>query len=374
MRILLVTPRYSLSGVPLAQIRLAKGLSSIGHEVKLLIGHVNEGFTMPSIDNVNVQLLGKKRAYQMLLGTIKSVNEFKPDILFSAEDHLNIIVMLASFFFKNKVKISCSSRVTPFDTYSNNLFTKRWVLKLLMRFFMNRADVLSCVSKDMVYQYKDIFKNSRHIDIYNIVQPSSENISLISSDKSWIEDASKIILGVGMLAHWKGFEDLIRAFDLIPREKNYKLLILGDGPLRNKLNILIKELNLTKKVYLKGNVSNTSPYYKVADLFVLSSYVEGLPNVLVEALSYGCTCVATNCQTGPREVLSDGLYGYLTPVGNVKELSKTILKAIDNPISIHKTMKAVEPFTLKNVLESHRKSLKIERNKFYNVKKTKNRT
>jgi len=374
MRILLVTPRYSLSGVPLAQIRLAKGLSSIGHEVKLLIGHVNEGFTMPSIDNVNVQLLGKKRAYQMLLGTIKSVNEFKPDILFSAEDHLNIIVMLASFFFKNKVKISCSSRVTPFDTYSNNLFTKRWVLKLLMRFFMNRADVLSCVSKDMVYQYKDIFKNSRHIDIYNIVQPSSENISLISSDKSWIEDASKIILGVGMLAHWKGFEDLIRAFDLIPREKNYKLLILGDGPLKNKLNKLIKELNLTKKVHLKGNVSNTSPYYKVADLFVLSSYVEGLPNVLVEALSYGCTCVATNCQTGPREVLSDGLYGYLTPVGNVKELSKTILKAIDNPISIHKTMKAVEPFTLKNVLESHRKSLKIERNKFYNVKKTKNRT
>ena len=70
---------------------------------------------------------------------------------------MNAIVLLAAILSNSKAKISCSSKVTPYDTYSNKFFSKGWILKLVMQLVMFRADVLSCVSKDMVYQYKKYF-------------------------------------------------------------------------------------------------------------------------------------------------------------------------------------------------------------------------
>ena len=82
----------------------------------------------------------------------------------------NAIVLIAAILTNNKSKISCSSRVTPYDTYSSIFFSKRWILKIIMKLVMYRANILSCVSKDMVQQYKNIFANSRHLPIYNIVK------------------------------------------------------------------------------------------------------------------------------------------------------------------------------------------------------------
>ena len=370
MRILVLTPRYSLSGVPLAQIRFAKALSDIGHEVSIVIGTLNAGYKAPTIDGVDIIILKKNRVIKMIGSIIRIVNMKKPEIIFSAEDHLNILLLICSYFFIKKPLISCSSRVTPYDTYSNVPFTKRWVLKILMHILMNRADILSCVSKEMVGQYRQIFKNSKHQAIYNIVEKVNKNKpSFNRDDESWFNEARKVVIGAGMLAPWKGFSDLIEAFLLIPRELDLKLIIIGDGPLKSDLQRLIKINNAEKFIKLRGYVDNSYDFFERADIFVLSSHVEGLPNVLVEALISGCSIVSTDCRTGPKEVLRNGEFGKIVPVGDLNLIAKAIIELDQKPFDSNKIKEAIEPFSRESVIESHRIALKINERDFYPKRK-----
>jgi len=366
MRVIVVTPVYALSGVPLAQIRLAKVLARIGHNVTLIIGKINKGFELPLIENIDVIVLGKKRVITMFKDIINISNSSSPDVIFSAEDHLNIIIMLASFLFRKEAKISCSSRVTPFDTYSKNPFKKGFYLKFLMQFLMNRADVLSCVSEDMVTQYQSLFKNSRHQRIYNIIGP--DDIEILKSEKvnhDWFNGNYEVIIGAGNLSPWKGFTDLIKAFSLIKNKKSLKLVILGDGPEKHDLVNLIYELKLEDNIQLLGNVSNPFKYFSKSSLFVLSSRVEGLPNVIVEAMMCGCKIVSYDCPTGPREILQNGKYGTLVKPGDISMLSSSMIDLLKNTQPGNYFESAFKPFMMEQVLEQHRKSLKISKDNFY---------
>jgi len=366
MKISIITPRFSLAGVPLAQIRFSKSLSSLGHDVVLIIGHVNKGYELPIINGVNVQVLGKERAISMIGSIANHLKRSKPDVVFSAEDHLNVIVLIATFFARSKAKISCSSRVTPFDTYSNKFLSKRWILKQLMKLFMHRAKVLTCVSKDMVKQYRTVFNNPPHISIYNIVEDSQAHSRMLESlNDPWFDNDIPMIVAAGRLAPWKGFSDLIYAMKELNKTTEVRLTILGGGPLKKELELLIKELNLENIIKLTGYVDNTLKYFKRANVFVLSSHVEGLPNVLVEAMMCGCTPVSTDCPTGPREVLKGGVYGYLTPVGDIVSMANSIRKALKNPVSEDVLKKAVEPFSEQRVFAEHCKSLEISKSDFF---------
>ena len=361
MKILVLSGRYAWSGVPLAQLRFAKSLAAEGHVVELIYGDVNEGFSLPDIENVQVKSFHKQHVSSMLFDLIGYLKKERPEIIFSAGDHLNAVILFAAILSGSKSKISCSSRVTPFDTYSNKIFSKPWFLKKVMQLISWRADVLTCVSEDMVKQYNKVFKNTRHQCIYNIiVDEESKKKSREVINEPWFEtgDCPKLI-AAGALEHWKGFQDLIHAITYIQPSQEGKLLILGDGPLKKELQALISELNLENSIKLAGFVQNPLSYFKKADIFVLSSHVEGLPNVLVEAMMCGCTPVSTNCPTGPREVLNDGKFGYLAPVHNPIGLSKKILEAIDSPTHSELLDEAILPFSEKIVISKHFESLLI---------------
>lgn len=166
MKICVITPRFSIAGVPLAQVRFARALASTGHQVDLVIGYVLPGLTAPECPGVNLITLGQPKVRGMLLPVWRYLRSAKPDVIFSAEDHLNAMVMLAAILARSKAKISGSCRVTPFDTYSNNPFTMRWILKQVTRALMWRADALTCVSRDMVDQYRKVFRDPRHTHVY----------------------------------------------------------------------------------------------------------------------------------------------------------------------------------------------------------------
>jgi len=366
MKVIIVTPRFSLSGVPLAQIRLAQSLKRLGHEVLLVIGYINKGYKLPENIGVDIKILGHSRVFMLAPQLSFIFRKFKPSVIFSAEDHLNIIVLIAKIVSGCGAKITASSRVTPFDTYSNKIFSKSWVLFILMRALMKKPKVLTCVSEDMVNQYKEVFPNSLHVCIYNIVVDSLSHKKMEERlNDDWFNPKYKMIVAAGRLAPWKGFSDLINAINIVKETKNVRLAILGDGPLRHELQLLIQELNLESVVKLYGYVDNTLKYFKASDVFVLSSYVEGLPNVLVEAMMCGCTPVSTDCKTGPREVIKRNKSGFLTPVGDIKAMSKNINMAIDNPIERIDLKRAIEPFSEYCVLEKHRVSLEIKREEFY---------
>lgn len=355
MKICVVTPLFAIAGVPLAQLRFARALANMGHDVDLLIGRIDPQHKLPSVGGVNVHVFNRPNVRGMLLPLWQYFRNEKPDVIFSAEDHLNAVVLLAAIASGSRAKISGSSRVTPYDTYSKVLLSKRWILKQLMRTVMWRADALTCVSKDMVEQYRLVFDSPPHVAVYNIVDDiHSRNRMQEQVNHEWFHNKTgPVLIAAGRLAAWKGFADLIRAMKELPRERNARLMILGDGPLREDLQALIFELGLSDVVRLEGYVENPLKYFSKADIFVLSSHVEGLPNVLVEAMMCGCTPVSTDCPTGPREVLQDEKFGYLVPMRDPVAMAAGIEKALDHPIPKELLAEAVRPFEEGTVLARH---------------------
>lgn len=356
VKICVVTPRFAISGVPLAQLRFARALARSGHEVDLIIGRVDSHLTVPETPGVNVIALQLPSVRSMFMPFLRYMRRAKPDIVFSAEDHLNVLVLLVAMLTGSRAKISGSCRVTPFDTYRGGILSKQWVLKQLARLVAARADALTCVSRDMVEQYRQVFRSPPHTFVYNIVADAEARTRLQEPiDDPWFEEKERpVVVAAGTLAPWKGFADLIRAVGhLRDRSRHVRLLILGEGPLRPELEALVRELDLEDRVRLPGFTDNPLKYFARADVFALSSHVEGMPNVLVEAMMAGCTPVSTDCPTGPRELLQDGRFGYLVPMKDPGALADGIENALEKPIPKARLAEAVRPFEEDAVIKRH---------------------
>ena len=137
-----------------------------------------------------------------------------------------------------------------------------------------------------------------------------------------------LVLAVGSLKEQKNHALLIRAFAALNKKMACRLRILGDGPLRGTLEALIKECGMEASIELPGFVDDPSSEYLSAHVFVLSSDYEGFGNVIVEALEHGVPVVSTDCPSGPREILEDGKYGTLVPVGDVDALAAAMDDAL----------------------------------------------
>ncbi len=362
MKISVVTPRFAIAGVPLAQIRFARALARRGHEVTLIVGYVDPEYEFPPVPDIHVEIWNQPKVRRMLWPLARHLRSERPDVVFSAEDHLNTIVLLAAILTRSRVKFSGSSRVTPFDTYSNTPFSKRWILKQLARSVMWRADAQTCVSKDMVEQYRQVFTHPKHVCVYNIVDDEASRQRMNDeAGHPWLTGKLKpVLVAAGRLAPWKGFADLIQAIGLVDANRRPRLLILGDGPLRGELQAQIDSLGLREWIELAGYLQNPLKIFARADVFVLSSLVEGMPNVLVEAMMCGCTPVSTDCPTGPRELLQGGKYGYLVPMHDPQAMATAIEQALAQPIAKELMAEAVRPFEESAVIDRHFKVLGLQ--------------
>ena len=145
----------------------------------------------------------------------------------------------------------------------------------------------------------------------------------------WLCDRNvPVIVGIGRLTHQKDFGTLIRAFALVRKRKRARLLILGEGEDREALETLSLDLGVAEDVCLPGFLRNPYAVLSRAALFVLSSRWEGLPGVLIEALACGSKVVATDCPSGPREILDNGAYGELVPIEDEMSLAAAMERAL----------------------------------------------
>jgi glycosyltransferase involved in cell wall biosynthesis len=140
-----------------------------------------------------------------------------------------------------------------------------------------------------------------------------------------------VILAVGRLHRQKDFPTLIGAFARLRAERPARLVILGEGKLRPALEKVARRLGVGGDVDLPGYRDNPFAWMARAAVFALSSTFEGTANVLIEAMACGCPVVSTDCPHGPREVLDNGRYGPLVPVGDSAALAHAIAAVLDNP-------------------------------------------
>lgn len=141
----------------------------------------------------------------------------------------------------------------------------------------------------------------------------------------------RFILGVGKLSRKKGFDLLIAAFRRL-EEKNIHLLICGEGEQREALETQIEHLGLAHRIKLMGYRKNIQDYYRQAEVIVLSSREENYPNVILEALSLGKPCIATNCSNGLSDLIKHGKNGLLIKPCNIYHLAYAIHMILDDPI------------------------------------------
>ena len=141
-----------------------------------------------------------------------------------------------------------------------------------------------------------------------------------------------VLLAVGRLDYQKGFDLLLQAFSAIKDAyPDWVLIILGEGDMRGELVDMAREMGIAEKVYLPGNVGNVGEWYSAADVYVLASRFEGFPNTLVESMAYGVATIATDCETGPREIVSHQIDGVIVPKDDPEALATELGHLMSHP-------------------------------------------
>ncbi len=165
-----------------------------------------------------------------------------------------------------------------------------------------------------------------------VVDPGLPERAAAAVDHPWFQAGQPpVFLGIGRLHPQKDFESLIRAFASVRAARPARLMILGEGEERARLEALVASLGLTDDVLLPGFLDNPYRFLSRAGAFVLSSRWEGLPTVLIEALACGAPVVSVDCPSGPDEILQGGRIGRLVPPGSTDAIAAAMLASLDNP-------------------------------------------
>jgi glycosyltransferase involved in cell wall biosynthesis len=269
-----------------------------------------EGKFLDDIPNhVNIIDLDAKRVRKSIFKIIKTINSLKPDIVFSTLGHLNLLISIIRPFLSKKIVFIGRESNTVSVINKQSKYPK--LFDFLYNNFYNNFDHIVAqaeyMKKDLVENYQ--IKSEKITVINNPID--FENIKKLSDIPSKeLFDKTKInLLAVGRLSYQKGFDTLLKIMKEL--DDKYFLSILGQGPDEEKLKVMIKDFSLESKVKLLGFQDNPYIYMKQADIFVLSSRFEGLPNVVLEANACGTTVIAFDCPGGTNEIIIDGENGYL---------------------------------------------------------------
>jgi glycosyltransferase involved in cell wall biosynthesis len=237
---------------------------------------------------------------------------------------------------------------------------KSWERRLLRRYgrlLYGAATAVVGVSQgvsDSLVECAGLAAERPHV-IYNPVRlPVEAGLPEGDTDLiAWWNRSAARLISVGSLKHAKDYPTLFRATALLREQVDARLLILGEGSERKELEALVGRMNLVDAVRMPGYRRNPSSYVKKADLFVLSSAWEGLPTVIIEALACGTPVVATDCRSGPREILCEGKYGGLVPVGDEKALAQEVLDALSRRHNREALMERAGFFSVERAAEEY---------------------
>jgi GalNAc-alpha-(1->4)-GalNAc-alpha-(1->3)-diNAcBac-PP-undecaprenol alpha-1,4-N-acetyl-D-galactosaminyltransferase len=245
------------------------------------------------------------------------------DVVVSFLTPVNIAAILATVGMRTPVIVS--ERVYP------PLMPQGWVIESLRKWVYPRsASVVmqTALGADWLAQH---IPGADAIVIPNPVTYPVAASKPTLAPESFVPFGRKLLLAVGRLSEQKGFDLLLQAFAKICGEHPlWDLVILGDGPLLPELTEQVRALGLDRRACFAGRAGNLADWYERADLYVMSSRFEGFPNTLAEAMAHGCPVVAYDCDTGPRELVRDGVDGVLVrPVGDIEALAGALARVIN---------------------------------------------
>ncbi len=334
-RVAFFLPALGGGGAERVMVRLANGLSE-RVDLSFLLG-VAAGPNLAELGaGVNKVDFNVPRALLAITSLARYIRVVRPDAVMSTLDYANISLVMASRLagrHRTRIVLRQANAISEF--YKAAPGAKARVTPYLMKLAYRQADCVVAVSREARDELVSLIGVSpeRVRLIPNPVDP----IALAEKAKApvehgWIESPDlPVIIGLGNLRKEKDFANLVRAFAIVSKTLPSRLMLLGDGPERSNIEQLVRELDISDTVAMPGFVQNPYPYIAASSVLVLSSVSEGMPNSLLEAMALGVNTVSTDCGSGPREVLDDGAYGRLVPVGNPDAMADAIIGAIESP-------------------------------------------
>lgn len=328
IRLAIYLPDLSSGGVERMRLNLIPELKRRQVEVTLILERRNGALLSQTPKDVEVIDLGVSRNLQALFPLARLLRKRRFDVLMSSLGHNNIIAVWARFLARvNTAVIICQHNALG----AEQQFMSGWqykILPFLYRVFGAQADAVVGVSKGVA---QDLIQRTGLAEdkVKVIYNPVVTDAVLADIDQPvehpWFLDPGLFIyVAVGRLVEQKDFASLIHAFAQLPAREDKRLMILGEGPLLSALKSLAESLGCASLIDFAGFRTSPMAYVARCHAMVMSSQYEGFGNVLVEGLACGVPIVSTDCPFGPREILEDGRYGHLVPVGDVAALAQAM--------------------------------------------------
>ncbi|HEU4839758.1 MAG TPA: glycosyltransferase [Micavibrio sp.] len=339
MKIVIWIYRLGGGGAERVMTDLASSFVRAGHDVDVCVHGPDNPYAAEIEATAKLHILTRSCIIEKLrLRTVCSffrliqfIHQNKPDVVFTTGAGHGLLLPFVRFFsFSSFGTVLRETNNLTAQAETSTRFMTRLVIMLtgILYRFNDWIIVPSKGVEDDLLQRIPSLKSritriANPIDAAKLHALAEQPLSIPTiTDQSYI-------LGVGRLVPQKGFDVLIRAWAELYKAHPLKLILLGEGPERGKLSALAQSYGLASELVMPGFEKNPYAYMRRARLFVLSSYHEGLPNSLLQALACNCPVVSTDCPSGPAEILDNGKLAPLVAIGNSAALLEGMLQALD---------------------------------------------
>lgn len=336
-KIFCIIPSLRGGGAERILILLLKYIDRNRFTPALVVFNTENAYKQDLPPDIPIICLNKKNRFdffRLAWNLSRIIKQGKPSLILSFLTYTNYLTVLARNLVNSKIPLLLSEQSNL--TQSLKLQRFKRIKKILIRNLYPKAtDIIAIsegVQEDLITNYK-VPKN-RCFVIYNGVE--IERIREFADEKithPWFKKDIPIIIACGRLVAQKNYPLLLKAMSLVLKEKNARLLILGEGKDRSKLGEYATKLDISQNLAFLGFQSNPFKYMSQATVFVLSSSWEGFGNVIIEAMACGTPVISTRCPSGPDEIITDGVNGLLVPVRDVNALANAMLRLLkDEPL------------------------------------------
>lgn len=353
---ILIYLNFLKSGAGKSAAAYANELIKNGYDVNVVSSISSPNISGMLDRKINVNVTAAKTTYRKIQSLCVTLKEYNPDVVLVVGGGNAYVYLAASLLSCTKSKLVIREAVSPkILIESEDYYSIRILKKILLKKAYNKSEMVISLTESMrneIIKYWGVKEDRVALIPNGVVVPTRIHRAMGYS-------AIPIILNVGRLRPQKDHETLLRAFAIVRRERPCCLVVAGDGNERERLKSIICELGIKSDVQLLGQVDDVSPLYRKASLTVLSSRYEGFPNVLIESFSHGCPVVATDCPTGPSEIIDSKDVGLLAEVGNPDDLAEKIILALDRDYDLNKILERANYFSIER---SNKKILELFEN------------
>lgn len=326
-------PSVRGGGAERAMLMFARELVASGFPVDLVATSFEGtlGETVPK--GVRIVDLKSSKTVYALPRLVRYLRQRKPRALYSTIMNANVVAVWAARFSGLRMPVIVRESNAPVSTPKLSLSHR--VIFRLAPYSYAYANGVIAVSQGVAEELSVIAPSIRdkvHVVPTPVISEDVIQQGAMPVDHPWLITKDKpVILSAARLQKHKGFLSLLHAFKKLRERVDARLLVIGEGVYRSRIEQEIVALNLGEHVCLHGFQKNPFAFMSKADAFVLASEFEGLPNVLVQAMAFGTPVVATDCRSGPSEILCGGRFGHLVPVGDVNALADALEQALKEP-------------------------------------------